>query len=283
MRWTAGLVLVLVLVLSLVAGVACGSDEASEAASPEEIVDQFAIAVHDDDLVAMAALLDPDVVHSELVQNAATEEREQWATDIVGRDAVVELYDVLTPPPGAVFSPVPPQSEAILDAPDTVVTEDRTVVQTRMLTHSTGFFHGLTVETTVSEAGLIEHLSVIHVESTAAIDEPSASEAAEFLNAIYVAHGLPAPVDDPEAMYAFYRGNPACQEGVEGNDPEVLAAQLDVLANDDSPVWLLAGQALAEARAYCPARFWRFREVVEAAIGNADADSAYEWAMIPVP
>jgi hypothetical protein len=273
-------------VLSLVAGVACSSEEASEGASPEEIVDQFTIAVLDDDLVAVAALLDPDVVHSEFVQNAATEEREQWATDIVGRDAVVGLYDVLTPPPGVPFSPMPPQSEAIIDPPDTVVTEDRMVVQTRTLTHSTGFFRGLIVETTLSEAGLIEHLSVIHVESTDGIDEPSASEAADFLNAIYGAHGLPAPVDDPEGEYAFYRGNPPCQkpnQGVEGNDPEVLAAQLDVLATDESPVWLMAGQALAEARAYCPARFWAFRDVVEAAIGNTDSDSAYEWAMIPIP
>ena len=70
---------------------------------------------------------------------------------------------------------------------------------------------------------------------------------------------------------------------MEGNDPEVLAAQLDVLATDESPVWLMAGQALAEARAYCPARFWAFRDVVEAAIGNTDSDSAYEWAMIPIP
>ena len=69
---------------------------------------------------------------------------------------------------------------------------------------------------------------------------------------------------------------------MEGNDPEVLAAQLDVLATDESPVWLMAGQALAEARAYCPARFWEFRDVVEAAIGNEDADSAFEWATVPV-
>jgi hypothetical protein len=32
---------------------------------------------------------------------------------------------------------------------------------------------------------------------------------------------------------------------MEGNDPDVVALQLDALASDKSPVWLLAAQGLA--------------------------------------
>jgi len=233
-----------------------------------------------DDLASIEKLLAPDVVHSEFVQDPDTGERERWAPDIVGREAVLELY-------GPQGGPMPPQGQAVIDSPDTEVIDERTVVRTETLTHSTGFFRRTIVETEISETGHIERLSLIHEDPDPAgeIDEPSATAAADFMNAIYVANGLPAPIEDAEREYTFYRGNPPCQEpeqGVEGNDPEVLKAQLDALASEESPVWLMAAQGLAEARSYCPARFWQYREVVEAAIGNDAADRAMEWATVPV-
>jgi len=254
------------------------ADASGSESSPADVVAQFGDAVRSDDLAAIEKLLAPDVVHSEFVQDPDTGERELLAPDIVGSEAVLELY-------GPQGGPMPPQGQAVVGSPDTEVVDDRIVVQTETLTHSTGFFWRTIVETEISEAGQIERLSLIHERPRGGIDEPSATEAAAFLNAIYVANGLPAPIEDADREYAFHRGNPPCQEpeqGTEGNDPEVLKAQLDALASEESPVWLMAAQGLAEARAYCPARFWQFREVVEAAVGNDDADRAMEWATVPV-
>lgn len=284
-RWMVGLV-----ALAMVGALSCSDDSGSGPSSPTdakpsasepspaEVVMQFGDAVRSDDLAAIEKLLAPDVVHSEFVQDPDTGERERWAPDIVGSDVVAELY-------GTQGGPMPPQGRAVIDSPDTEVIDDRLVVQTETLTHSTGFFWRTIVETEVSEAGEIERLSLVHERPRGGIDEPSATEAAAFLDAIYVANGLPAPIEDAEREYAFHRGNPPCQEpeqGSEGNDPEVLEAQLDALASEETPVWLIAAQGLAEARAYCPARFWQFREVVEAAIGNDAADRAMEWATVPI-
>lgn len=264
------------LLLMPVGAVAC-SESADDAASPEEVVSQFQRAVRDEDLAALEDLLAPDVIHSEFFEDSATGERERFSPDMVGREAIVGLYT------GTVN--MPPQGEAVIDSPDTEVVDEGVVVHTKTLTHPTGFFDRTIVETVVSATGRIEHLSVIYEEPAGEIDEPSATEAAEFLNAIYVANGLPAPVEDPAEQYAFYRGNPPCQEqaeGMEGNDPDLVAVQLDAIASAESPVWFLAAQGLAEARAYCPARFFEYRDILEAAIGNTDVDRAYDWAAVPI-
>lgn len=258
-------------------GVGACSEGGDDASSPEEIVNQFLSAVRAEDPAAIEDLLAPDVIHSEFRQDPVSGERERFSPDIDDRELIVAMYV------GAVN--MPPQGEAVIDSPDTEVINDGVVVQTKTLTHPTGFLDRIIVETEVTATGLIAHLSVIHEEPADEIDEPSATEAAEFLNAIYVANGLPGPVEDPVQMYAFYRGNPPCQkpaEGMEGNDPDVLAMQLEVLASDESPVWLVAAQGLAEARAYCPARFYEYRDVLETAIGNTDVDRAYDWATVPV-
>lgn len=159
------IVVALLVAVALLA--ACSDDADDPAPSAGDVVAQFREAVNAEDVAAIEALLDPDVVQREFLYT--TDAPEPFSPDLVGREAVMVVYD---PGDQSGDHPMPPQGTAVVEDPDAESIEERTVTQSEDIIDDNGdAVYRVTVMTEVSEDGLIEQLTIVYDPQAAAASE----------------------------------------------------------------------------------------------------------------